>query len=169
MWLSFALCYSDSFNSLRIITAICSFFLLKNNKLQAPKEKIVIMLTCWQNRLILNNFMVFLGRCFQFFKKTMFFADNDKLSGAEFVVPFFSRSELVIKKGIIKWQLCLFKIKSFHSSVDVFTQPSFWAKKIVIWWLFNDGLRGREREEKTQKFRALQICQEWNRFKTIFS
>ena len=27
-------------------------------------------------------------------------------------------------------------------------KPLFWAKKVVIWWLFNDDLRARERERE---------------------
>ena len=27
-------------------------------------------------------------------------------------------------------------------------KPLFWAKKVVIWWLFNDDLRAREQEQE---------------------
>ena len=39
-------------------------------------------------------------------------------------------------------------------------KPLFWAKKVVIWWLFNDNLSAREQEreeKKNQKFCALKF------------
>jgi hypothetical protein len=70
---------------------------------------------------------------------------NWKHLGAEFVLPFFSCSQDVIKKSSnytlfhSKWGL---RTKLCHFS-DNFI---IWNIKVVIWWLFDNDLRTRERE-----------------------
>ena len=49
---------------------------------------------------------------------------------------------------IIKWQLVLFKMKSFHSHDDDFTRTPFLNKKVFIWWLLSDKSSAREREDE---------------------
>ena len=56
---------------------------------------------------------------------------------------------------VIKWQVILFRmmtcsLKWSHYSLNTY---SFWMRKVVIWWLFNEDLRARgwepEKKETT--------------------
>ena len=77
--------------------------------------------------------------------------------GAEFVVPFSSHSRSLALKSSLKshqkWQLCFQNDKVFTQMMTFSLKPLFWTKKVVIWWLFNDDLRAREREREEKRTR----------------
>ena len=70
------------------------------------------------------------------------------LIGAEFMVPLFSVSRCLALKTSLKshqnedWE---------QSDVVLVKTLSFWTKKVVIWWLFDDDLREREREAEEKR------------------
>ena len=70
--------------------------------------------------------------------------------GAEFVVSFFSGSHSVALKSSLKsHQMTSFFIQYEdweQNDVVLVKTLSFWTKKVVIWWLFDDDLRAREKE-----------------------
>ena len=73
--------------------------------------------------------------------------------GTEFVVPFSSCSHsLALKTSIfflIENVFIWVKTLRYFTQMMIFSfDTSFWMKKGVIWWLFIDDLRAREREEK---------------------
>ena len=41
--------------------------------------------------------------------------------------------------------------EDFTKMISLFSQYSFWMRKVVIWWLFNDNLRARGREPHKEK------------------
>ena len=41
--------------------------------------------------------------------------------------------------------------EDFAKMISLFSQYSFWMRKVVIWWLFNDDLRAREREPEKKE------------------
>ena len=60
---------------------------------------------------------------------------SSRTSGAEFLVLFDQKRGL--SENIIIWVKTL----------------SFWTNKVVIWWLFNDDFRAREREREEKRTR----------------
>ena len=74
--------------------------------------------------------------------------------GMEFVVSFFSGScSLALKSSLKSHQMTPFSIQNEdweQNDVVLVKTLSFGTKKVVIWWLFDDDLRARERrpEEK---------------------
>ena len=78
------------------------------------------------------------------------------LLGPDFLVLFFSGSRPLALKSLSKSH----QMKTFWEKNDVVLvkTSTFWTKQIVIWWLFDDDLRAREREpilKKNQKIQAL--------------
>ena len=72
--------------------------------------------------------------------------------GAGFVVSFFSGSRpLALKSSLKSLQMTTFLIQNEYwennELVLVKTSP-FWIKKVVIWWLFDDDFRARDRESE---------------------
>ena len=73
-----------------------------------------------------------------------------QLLGAEFVVYFSSGSRsLALKSSSKSHEITTFFVpndKGLAKTTSFCPQSSFWMKKGVIWWLFDDDLRARERE-----------------------
>jgi hypothetical protein len=77
------------------------------------------------------------------------------VQGAEFVIPFFSGSRsLALKSSSKSHQMTNYLIKTdevFTKMKSLFSQYSFWMRKVIIWWLFIDNLRARGREPEKKE------------------
>ena len=73
----------------------------------------------------------------------------------EFVVSFFSGScSLALKSSLKSHQMTPFSIQNEdweQNDVVLVKTLSFGTKKVVIWWLFDDDLRAREREPEEKE------------------
>ena len=83
------------------------------------------------------------------------------------MVPFFSGSQpLAFKSSSKSHQMTTYFIRNdkvFTKMKSLFSQYSFWMRKIVIWWLFSDDLRARglEPEKKDTQIPRLIQYFEW--------